>query len=206
MAAGRRSELEQVVLGIVWKFGPLTPHAVRAQFTGSRSARFSASAGAIYPLMARLERARLVRSRRDRRSLQRRRLYAITPTGMRRLRSWLAPPFQASDVAALHDPIRARVYFLAALPPRARRRFLAEAEARLTDTLRLLRSDIATHRRAGSSLSALALAGAEQVARAQIRWLRAIRPWVTRAGVAPRSPRSPRSQAPRRSRAPARRA
>ena len=174
MAIDRLSELECVVLGIVWKFGPCTPHAVGTHFRASRSARFSASAGAIYPLMARLERARLLRSRSDRRRVQHRRLYVITAPGVRRLRSWLAPPLQPRDVAALHDPLRARVYFLGALAPAARRRLLAEAAEGLSRTLRLLAADLAEQRRGGSALSVLALRGAIEVTRTQIRWLRAI--------------------------------
>ena len=185
MAIGRLSELESVVLGIVWKFGPCTPHAVRAHFLTSRSARFSASAGAIYPLMARLERARLLRSHSDRRRRQRRRLYAVTPAGTRRLRDWLAPPLRPSDLAALHDPIRARVYFLGALTAAGRRRFLAAAESGLRLTERLLFADLRDARDRGGSgraadaanaaLTALALRGALEVTRAQIRWLRTIK-------------------------------
>jgi len=198
VTSDRLSELESVVLGIVWKFGPCTPHAVRAHFLTSRSARFSASAGAIYPLMARLERARLLRSRSDRRRTQRRRLYTITPAGARRLRSWLLPPFRAADVAALHDPIRTRVYFLAALPLPARRRFLAQAEAGLAHTLRQRLADQRDHRGGGSALTALAIRGAVEVTRAQIRWLGAIGEQVVRASAGRRvrpggSPRSPRS-------------
>jgi DNA-binding PadR family transcriptional regulator len=182
MAGRTLSELEGVVLGIVWKFGPCTPHAIRSHFVGSRSARFSGSAGAIYPLVTRLERGGLLRSRDDRRRLQRRRLYAITAAGTRRLRAWVAPPFRPEDVTALHDPIRSRVYFLRALPVATRRRFIAEAKAGLAATLEAMRADLAGHRRRGSDLSALAMQGAIDVARAQLRWLDAIGPRVVRAG------------------------
>jgi DNA-binding PadR family transcriptional regulator len=183
MAGHVLSELEGVVLGVVWKFGPCTPHAIRSHFFASRSARFSGSAGAIYPLVARLERAALLRSRSDRRSRQRRRLYEITPTGRRRLMTWLSPPFREQDLGALHDPIRARVYFLAALPAPKRRRFLDEAEAGLRRTLDLMKQDLVGYRRAGSHLSVLAMRGAIGLARAQLRWLVAIREDVLRLGA-----------------------
>jgi DNA-binding PadR family transcriptional regulator len=183
MAGHVLSELEGVVLGVVWKFGPCTPHAIRSHFFASRSARFSGSAGAIYPLVARLERAALLHSQSDRRSRQRRRLYEITPAGRRRLVTWLSPPFREQDVGALHDPIRTRVYFLAALPARERRRFLDEAEAGLRRTLDLMKQDLVGYRRAGSHLSVLAMRGAIGLARAQLRWLVAIREDVLRLGA-----------------------
>jgi len=183
MAGQSLSELEGVVLGIVWKFGPCTPHAIRSHFFASRSARFSGSAGAIYPLVARLERAALLRSRGDRRRRQRRRLYEITPSGRRRLVTWISPPFREQDVAALHDPIRARVYFLGALPAAERRRFLASAEVGLRRTLDLMKRDLERYRQEGSDLSALAMRGAISLVRAQLRWLAAIRDEVVRAGA-----------------------
>jgi DNA-binding PadR family transcriptional regulator len=183
MAGHALSELEGVVLGVVWKFGPCTPHAIRSHFFASRSARFSGSAGAIYPLVARLERAALLRSRSDRRRRQRRRLYEITTAGRRRLVTWISPPFREQDVGALHDPIRARVYFLAALPAPERRRFLRDAETGLRRTLELMKQDLAGYRHAGSHLSVLAMRGAIGLARAQLRWLAAIRDDVARAGA-----------------------
>jgi len=149
----------------------------------SRSARFSGSAGAIYPLVARLERAALLRSRGDRRRRQRRRLYEITPSGRRRLVTWISPPFREQDVAALHDPIRVRVYFLGALPAAERRRFLASAEVGLRRTLDLMKRDLERYRQEGSDLSALAMRGAISLVRAQLRWLAAIRDEVVRAGA-----------------------
>jgi DNA-binding PadR family transcriptional regulator len=164
------SELEGVVLGVVWKFGPCTPHAIRTHFLGSRSARFSGSAGAIYPLVARLQARGLLRSQHDANGRQRRSLYAATPPGKRLLQEWLGSLNEA-DLGALHDPIRIRIYFLAALPVETRKRFLAEARAGLLRTLELMQRDLAGYEQENSRLSALATRGAIDLTRAQLRWL-----------------------------------
>jgi len=181
MARRVLSELEGVVLGIVWKFGPCTPHAIRSHLLASRSARFSGSAGAIYPLVVRLEARGLVRSRRDARSLQARRLYTTTAAGTRRLREWLGPRVRDEDVGAVHDPLRVRVYFLAALPAGARRRFLDAAHAGLRRTLAHMQADLAAYRRDESRLSAIAMQGAIDLTRAQLRWLARSRSALLRA-------------------------
>jgi DNA-binding PadR family transcriptional regulator len=164
------SELEGVVLGIVWKFGPCTPHAIRTHFLGSRSARFSGSAGAIYPLVARLRARGLLRSHPDVNGRQRRSLDEVTPQGKRLLVRWLRG-LNDLDLGAVHDPVRIRVYFLAALPVEARKRFLEEARAGLIRTLELMQTDLAGYERDHSPLSALATRGAIELARAQLRWL-----------------------------------
>lgn len=164
------SELEGVVLGIVWKFGPCTPHAIRTHFLRSRSVRFSGSAGAIYPLVARLNAGGLLHSRRDANGRQRKSLYEVTSLGRRVLQGWLRG-LNDGDLGALHDPVRIRIYFLAALPLETRKRFLAEARAGLLRTLALMRMDLAEYERENSRLSALATRGAIELTRAQLRWL-----------------------------------
>ncbi len=54
-ATQRLSELEAVVLGLVWSDGPCTAYAVRRTVQASLSAQWSGSAGAVYPAVARLE-------------------------------------------------------------------------------------------------------------------------------------------------------
>jgi hypothetical protein len=58
------SELEGVVLGHLWKRGPCTTYSIRKELLQSPSSHWSASAGAIYPLLARFEERGLVRSRK----------------------------------------------------------------------------------------------------------------------------------------------
>lgn len=162
------SELEQVVLGVVWKERACTPHTIRNHFAGSRNSRFSGSAGAIYPLVARLERRGLLRSTSDLRKRQRRRLYRITARGEAALRAWIASEL---PTGVPHDPIRLRLYFLEALTPSARAKFLAGAERGVRDELAHLRADRARYASAGWRYSVCATDGALAIARAQLRWL-----------------------------------
>ena len=68
MAAMRElSELEYVVLGVVRQEAPCTPYVIRQVFAHSPSSYWSGSAGAIYPLVRRLERRGLLESTERRR-------------------------------------------------------------------------------------------------------------------------------------------
>ena len=173
--AERTSELEQLVLGIIWKKGPCTSHAVRTEFAASRNLRFSGSAGAIYPLVARLEERGLIRAEEDRVGKQSRRLLEVTPEGLRALRQWLRPPFGEHDFAVQYDPIRTRTYFLGALTDRQRRQFVDEAEAGYRAQVRDLEATRERYRETGWHWSALATDGVIEHCRGQLRWLRAVR-------------------------------
>lgn len=172
MAKRKPSELEQVVLGVVWKEGACTPHTVRTHFADSRNSRFSGSAGAIYPLVERLERRGLLRSTSDRTTRQRRRLYRITEKGLAELRAWVGSelPFGIP-----HDPIRLRLYFLEALAPSARAKFLDAAERGMRAELGFLRDDRDRYEREGWTYSVCATDGAIAIVRAQIAWLGRLR-------------------------------
>ena len=180
---GRLSELEHVVLGIVWKKGPCTSHAIRTEFSSSGSSHFSGSAGAIYPLVKRLEKRGLVTTRADRVGRQDRRLVEVTEKGGRALREWLSPPFEGSDFSLQYDPIRTRSYFLGALQGRNRRRFLDEAEAGFRRQMVTLRSARDEYAEQGWHWSALATDGVLEHCRAQLRWLRRVREAVDRGRI-----------------------
>ena len=131
MRRATRSELECFVIGLVWQLGPCSPYDVRRHMRASPSTQWSASAGAIYPLMRRLERERLLRSQSSAKGKRARRIYTVTPSGMRILRAWIGPPIGADALTVSHDPLRSRARFLAALTPAQRRRWLTEARAAL---------------------------------------------------------------------------
>jgi len=145
MPARRRSELEGFVLGLAWQLGPASPYEVRRHMLESPSTQWSGSAGAIYPLMRRLERAGLLASHAERSGKRRRRVYAITPKGLQALRAWVGPPLAKEAVTVAHDPIRSRARFLAALTPARRREWLNAARAALDEVERMVREWSARH-------------------------------------------------------------
>jgi DNA-binding PadR family transcriptional regulator len=55
------TELEGSVLGMIGVKGPCTPYALRREFLDSPSQYWSASSGAVYPLVLRLEERGLIR-------------------------------------------------------------------------------------------------------------------------------------------------
>ncbi len=134
MAKRRYSELECFTLGLVWQFGPCSPYDVRRHMKNSPSTRLSASTGAIYPMIRRLQRWGLLSSRADRAGKRPRRLYTITPPGLKVLRAWITPPFADEVVTVSHDPLRSRARFLGAVDDEARARWV-DAAAELLDVV-----------------------------------------------------------------------
>lgn len=136
MPARKRSELECFVLGLVWQFGPASPYEIRRHMQESPSSQWSASAGAIYPLVQRLQRAGLLRSESKRDGKRKRREYAITPKGLGVLRAWIGPPLGEEVVTVAHDPLRSRARFIEALPPAQQRAWIEAARAALDEVER----------------------------------------------------------------------
>jgi len=132
------SELEGCVLGYLWKRGACTPYAVRRMFLDSPSSHWSGSAGAVYPVLERLERLGLVAATHAPRGERQAWTYALTAAGRRRFRVWLEPPFAAELVSVPPDPLRTRLSFLGVLGPLQRRRFLARAVAALRHEFEIL--------------------------------------------------------------------
>jgi DNA-binding PadR family transcriptional regulator len=66
---------------------------LRKIFASTPMQSFSDSPGAIYPALARLEKARLIRGRvEDRSGLRRRKVYSLTSAGLDTLKGWLNEP------------------------------------------------------------------------------------------------------------------
>ena len=167
-----RSELEMVILGVIAKFGPLTPYAVRKHFAGSPTPHFSSSAGTIYPAVERLEKAGLVRSKKDARGAQKRWQYAATAAGARAHRAWLFEELGADVFRSQPDPLRTRMYFLGLLPRAAQRAFLARAHAELAAEKERVTAYAASYHPTGlTRVSRLAAEGLIDVAAARLRWI-----------------------------------
>jgi DNA-binding PadR family transcriptional regulator len=169
------TELEYCVLGIVWQSGPITAYEVAKPFAASPSSYWSGSAGAIYPLVRRLEEKGLIRGKAAQWNSRKKRVLTITEQGLAALREWLAPPFPDSAGAASFDPIRTRLVFLNALPPKSRARFFDDAERVVREQLAALQSLHAREREGGSQLDALSTRGAMHELEARLAWLAEVR-------------------------------
>jgi DNA-binding PadR family transcriptional regulator len=139
MAAARKlTELEGCVLGVIKALGSCTPYAIRREFLASLTPYWSGSAGAIYPLVARLSQRRLIRAVRQTSDGRGGKLYALTAAGDRALLGWLGPPLSPLIIGTPPDPIRTRVGFLSLLQPADQRAFLIEAADKLQRQLAVL--------------------------------------------------------------------
>lgn len=168
------TELESCVLGIVWAWGPCTAYVIRKVFLDSLSPYWSGSAGAIYPLVARLEARGLIVSRAEPRGGRSRKELSITSEGLAALRSWLLPlPDWTGSVPV--DPVRTRMFFVGALPPEEQEAFLAEAEAKARAGVEALRAEHEEHLRKEEVWEARATRGALLVQEARIKWLAEVR-------------------------------
>jgi DNA-binding PadR family transcriptional regulator len=172
------TELEGSVLGVVWARQPCTPYRVRREFASSPSPYWSGSAGAIYPLMERLEDARLLRSAAHATGRRGSRRYRLTPSGRRALERWVGPPVPDHVVGVPPDPVRMRIASIDVLPLARRGALLAELEARMRDLLaRAERVHAAGG--AGGGLFDLMSLGALAMQRARLEWIREVASQLT---------------------------
>ncbi len=130
------TELEGCTLGLIWERGPCTPYAIRKVYKASPNPHWSGSAGAIYPLVRRLEERGLAQSREDYNGERRRDLYQITEAGLDALRSWLGPELTPVTVSIPVDPLRTRIRFLGALHPSERIAFVDNVRQELQAQIR----------------------------------------------------------------------
>jgi DNA-binding PadR family transcriptional regulator len=168
------TELEGCVLGLVWELGPCTAYVLRQQLLQSLSPYWSGSAGAIYPLVARLERQRLVRAKDQATGKRRSKGYELTPAGLRHLEQWLGPPLTDETVGVPMDPLRTRVRFLGALTPARRAAFLADAEARMRDRLTRMEKQRDASGPKANRYEELNERGAVAMMRARLAWVREV--------------------------------
>lgn len=129
------------MLAIIAGRGGCTPYAVRTYLAASLSSYWSASAGAIYPLLRNLAERGLVEVDESAFGRRRKRLYSLTAAGRRAVRRWLDAPLPRSVVAHTYDPVRTRVFFLGELGPAGRRAFLDAAVKQTREVLDRFRAE-----------------------------------------------------------------
>ena len=112
IASARLTELENLVLSIIWRTQPTTAYQVRYAFGRSSSEDAPASQGTVYPAIERLKRRELVeaRSTQDRRNTKQ---LWCTVSGENAVRRWvLSVSGRLPD-----DPLRNRALALSVLAP-----------------------------------------------------------------------------------------
>jgi DNA-binding PadR family transcriptional regulator len=166
------TDLEAVVLGLLWRRGGATAYAVRQALGASPAARFSDSAGSVYPLVRRLARRGLLSGRRTRSGARRATVWECTAAGRAALRAWLAVPETPPELVTA-DPLRTRALYLGLLSPAARARWLERAEAGLRAHAGVLEGLLAAE--GGDPWLALAHRNALLQAQARLAWLRETR-------------------------------
>lgn len=145
------NELEGAVLGVVQKNQPCTAYSLRKVLKASPSSHWRASAGAIYPLLARLETEALITTNEDKDDRRGRKLLAITPRGKKAFKAWIREITNPDLIADVYDPLRTRIFFLDALTGAEREAFAADVSDALGDYMAVTEQHLA-ERPAGDDL------------------------------------------------------
>ncbi len=169
-----RSELECFVLGLIWQVGPVSAYTLRRVMRESPSRQWSASTGAIYPVLRRLDRDGLIHGVEKSRGRRARREYEITQAGLLELRSWVGPPLGEDVVTVAFDPLRTRARFLAVIPVEARLAWVQDALKALDAVDERVREWSAVHDRGDAFLSAMT-SHAMLETQARRKWLEELR-------------------------------
>lgn len=135
------TNLENVALAHIWRKGATTAHELRVAFAESSAGRYSGSAGAIYPLVKRLEAAGYVRGRASANGAQKKKLYKITKAGQNAVEKWIfdmAPAEMFPD-----DPVRTRFQYLHLLANDDQTRWFASAKSAVTESNKSVEAEYA---------------------------------------------------------------
>jgi DNA-binding PadR family transcriptional regulator len=169
------TELEGAALGIIWLNSPCTPYQVRKVFERSPSPHWTGSAGAIYPMIRKLELACLIISQRHKVGRRIGRRYSMTPAGSRALQKWLQRAITEKTIGVPLDALRTRIRFFAALPPSARGKLIGKVQEQLAKHIKTVRAECRRRRVSGDIFSYLAMRGALLALQARQVWLREVR-------------------------------
>jgi DNA-binding PadR family transcriptional regulator len=168
------TELEGSVLGMIGVKGPCTPYALRREFMNSPSQYWSASSGAIYPLVLRLERRGLVHVQGKTGDGRAGSLYVLTAPGLRAVREWLATLNAPTSISVPPDPLRNRIAFFELLDPRKQQQLVGSAVREMQAHVARARSYTLQQRAQQHASEQLVSEGAERMLEARLVWLREV--------------------------------
>jgi DNA-binding PadR family transcriptional regulator len=165
------TELEGAVLGMIGLKGPCTTYAVRREFMDSPSQYWTASSGAVYPLVLRLKKRGLIHARRKTGDRRGGALYVITALGSQALVAWLRGLGSPSSISVPPDPLRTRISFFGLLDPETQQTLLARAVNELKSHLAQVRAHSQRENAHHRTIEHLVSAGAEQILESRLEWL-----------------------------------
>jgi DNA-binding PadR family transcriptional regulator len=164
------SELEGAVLSVIARKQPLTAYAVRKEFEASATYSWSASAGAIYPLVQRLVKAGLIKESLKPQDARGTRILELTGDGGQALCSWVMET-RTEVLATGPVPIRTRSFALSAVPPQLRIKALQVWRTATIDRLESTLQQITRFEADGDNMAAMATRGGELEERARVQWI-----------------------------------
>lgn len=123
------TELEGTALAIIARAGSCTPYVVKEAFRNSPSEFWSGSAGAVYPMMKRLETRKLITSRADESDGRARREYTLTAGGKAAMKAWLLDADRAAGLGL--DPLRTRLFFSEMMSADERETFINKTQEKM---------------------------------------------------------------------------
>lgn len=168
------TELEGVILGIVWSRQPCSPYVVLSRFRMSPTWGWSSSTGAIYPAIRRLKERALLDHRPDPASARKAELLSLSDQGLEALRSWITSLSEEMGSPGI-DAIRTRINYLAALPPADRDAFLDRAEEVTRSRLGVVRRTRVDPDAVGNWTLKATNLGLEFQLEARLKWLTQVR-------------------------------
>ena len=164
------TELDNCILGVIWRGGPMSAYGVRAHFAGSDTVTWSSSTGTIYPAIRRLRGAGYLTAAAPH-GPRKSELLNLTAKGRTALDEWLTnvSPELGSSTA---DPLRTRGHFLKALDPAARQRAFDDYRATTLSAIERLEAELAKPAAGPVEQSErLGTMGALAEIKARLKWL-----------------------------------
>jgi len=141
----------------------------------SPSSHWQASAGSVYPLLARLEEAGYLNTTADENDGRGRQLLDLTANGRKALCAWIMAGAEPGLIAAIIDPIRSRTFFLSILSSSQQHNFLTQVIDLTEDYLEETKMRLERIPESEDLYGYLGALGATMVTRARLDWLKEVR-------------------------------
>jgi len=167
----RLSELEGVVLGMLWAMGPKTAYSIRQYFLKSPNPHWATSAGTIYPLVKRLHERGFIRSERHATGRREGLIYTVAPNGVKALKRWIGPTPPPVATAVPIDPLRLRIRFMGVLTEKERKSLFTAARRDLKKSIEWLESEGVKNRNDKDPFLSLAFRGSIMTTKSRLAFL-----------------------------------